>query len=73
MKKRLERDQERAVVAGVLSGMAEYYNQDPVVFRIAAIAFLLLTGVFPGLLVYIVAWFIIPKKDATKVDYEIVE
>jgi phage shock protein PspC (stress-responsive transcriptional regulator) len=73
MKKRLERDQERAVVAGVLSGMARYYNQDPVVFRIAAITFLLLTGVFPGLLVYIVAWFIIPKNDTTKVDYEVVE
>lgn len=73
MKKRLERDQERAVVAGVLSGMAHYYNQDPVLFRIAAITFLLLTGVFPGLLVYIVAWFIIPKRDTTKVDYEIVE
>lgn len=75
MKKRLERDEERAVISGVLSGMANYYNQDPILFRIAAIAFLLLTGVFPGILIYIVAWFVMPRKDKNqpKADYEIVE
>ncbi len=76
MKKKLERDEEKAVVAGVLSGMANYYEQDPVLFRIIAITFLLITGVFPGLLVYIVAWFIIPRKQKREpmaVDYEVVE
>ena len=73
MKKRLERDEEKAVISGVLAGMANYYNQDPVLFRIAAIAFLLLTGVFPGLLIYLVAWFVVPRRDKNRVDYEIVE
>jgi phage shock protein C len=70
-KKRLERDQERAVVSGVLAGMANYFNQDPVLFRVAAIAFLILTGIFPGLLLYIAAWIIMPKQDKPRVDYEI--
>jgi phage shock protein PspC (stress-responsive transcriptional regulator) len=73
MKKRLERDQEKAVVSGVLAGLANYYEQDPVVFRIAAITFILLTGIFPGLLVYLVAWFIVPRKPRSTVEYEVVE
>ena len=72
-KKRLERDKERAVVSGVLAGLANYFGQDPVLFRVMAITFLVLTGVFPGLLLYIVAWVIIPKQDNRRVDYEIVE
>lgn len=86
-KKRLQRDEEKAVVAGVVTGLANYFEQDPVLFRVVAIAFLLLTGVFPGLLVYIVAWVMIPKKihpkgtsntygegaEAQDVEYEVVE
>ena len=72
-KKRLRRDQERAVVAGVLAGMANYFNQDPTLFRIFAIAFLILTGVFPGLLLYIAAWIVMPKNGPLKSDYEINE
>jgi phage shock protein PspC (stress-responsive transcriptional regulator) len=71
--KRLERDQEKAVVSGVLAGLANYFEQDPVLFRVTAIAFLIFTGVFPGLLLYLVAWIIVPKSDARRVDYEVVE
>lgn len=72
MKKRLERDEEKAVISGVLAGMANYFEQDPVLFRIAAITFLILTGVFPGLLIYILAWIIMPRRSA-RVEYEVVE
>jgi phage shock protein C len=73
MKKKLERDEEKAVVSGVLSGMANYFGQDPVLFRVLAITFLILTGVFPGIILYFAAWVIIPKNNRPKVDYEIVE
>jgi phage shock protein C len=71
--KRLHRDQETAVVAGVLSGLAEYFKQDPVIFRLAAVILIILTGVFPGLLFYLVAWIIVPRKPKMKADYTIVE
>ncbi len=71
--KRLHRDQETAVVAGVLSGMAEYFKQDPVVFRLAAVVLIILTGVFPGLLFYLVAWILVPRKPKMQADYTIVE
>jgi phage shock protein C len=77
MNKRLERDQEKAVVSGVLAGLAKYFNQDPSLFRIFAIVFLIITGVFPGILFYIAAWILMPKKpvstNAHTVEYEVVE
>lgn len=72
-KRKLERDEEKAVISGVLSGMAEYFGQDPVLFRVAAIAFLILTGVFPGLILYLAAWIVMPKRGPQRVDYEVVE
>jgi phage shock protein C len=73
MKKKLKRDQEKAVVGGVMYGLAEYFNQDPVLFRIVAIAFLIITGIFPGILLYLAAWIVVPKKDSSDVEYTIVE
>lgn len=73
MKKKLERDEEKAVVGGVLSGLANYFQQDPVLFRVTAITFLILTGIFPGLLLYLAAWMIMPKHNRKSVDYEVVE
>lgn len=72
MKKKLERDEEKAVVSGVLAGMANYFGQDPVLFRVLAVTFLILTGIFPGLIIYIAAWIVMPKQDK-RVDYEVVE
>lgn len=73
MSKRLERDVENKVLAGVLSGLAGYFNQDPVLFRFLAIMFLIITGIFPGLLFYLVGWMIMPQQKARKADYEVVE
>lgn len=71
--RRLRRDQEKAVVAGVMAGLADYFDQDPVLFRILAITFLILTGIFPGLLLYLAAWVLMPKRDKSHFDYEVVE
>ena len=71
MKKKLMRDEEKAIISGVIAGLADYFNQDPVLFRVLAIAFMILTGFFPVLLIYFVAWIAIPKKDFKEADYEI--
>lgn len=70
MKKNIHRVREEAVVAGVVAGLARYFEQDPVLFRVAAIAMIILTGVFPGLLVYLIAWIMIPKHPP-HADYTI--
>ena len=71
--KRVYRDQDTAVVAGVLSGLVEYFRQDPVVFRLVAIVLLILTGIFPGVLFYLLAWAIVPRKPKMEADYTIVD
>lgn len=74
MKKQLEIDQEKAVVSGVIAGLASYFDQDPVLFRVAAVTFLILTGVFPGIILYLAAWIMMPKRRQAPldVDYEVV-
>ena len=74
-KKQLERDEEKAVISGVLAGMANYFEQDPMLFRVAAIAFLILTGFFPGIILYIAAWIMMPKRmqKPLDVEYEVVD
>jgi phage shock protein C len=71
--KKLEREREGAVVAGVLAGLARYFDQDPVLFRIIAIVLLLLTGIFPGAFIYFVAWLIMPKRKEEAVEYTVIE
>lgn len=73
MKKKLKREQEQAIVGGVLAGMANYWNQDPVLFRVLAIVFLVLTGFFPGVLLYLGAWIVMPKNNQPPADYEVSE
>ncbi|MCU0678280.1 MAG: PspC domain-containing protein [Candidatus Pacebacteria bacterium] len=70
MVKKIHRVKEEAVVAGVVAGLARYFDQDPVLFRVAAITMLILTGVFPGIIVYLVAWFMIPHRPR-HADYTI--
>ena len=71
--KKLHREEEMALVAGVLSGLAKYFKQDPVLFRLVAIVLLVVTGIFPGLIIYIIGWIMIPKKTKPEADYTIVD
>ena len=50
------------MIAGVLAGLAEYFLVDPTIFRLAYVVLVLITGVFPGILAYIIAYFIIPER-----------
>lgn len=74
-KKKLQIRQENKMVGGVLAGLANYFDEDPTLFRVLAIIFLILTGVFPGLLIYIATWLVMPKHDSKddEADYDITE
>ncbi len=70
MAKKLYRTKEDAMVAGVIAALARRFDQDPVLFRIVAITLLIITGVFPGVFIYLGAWFIIPWQSL-HADYTI--
>lgn len=61
MNKRLIRSVNDRIFAGVCGGLAEYFDFDPVLVRIAY-AFLTLFTAFSGLIFYIVLWIVMPEK-----------
>lgn len=57
--KRLYRNPDDSIIAGVCGGLAAYFRVDPLVFRILFIALIFLRGF--GLLLYILLWIAMPK------------
>lgn len=60
--KRLYRSRKERMFAGVLGGIAEYMNVDPTLIRLLFIGLTIFTALFPGLLFYIIAMFVIPSE-----------
>jgi phage shock protein C len=58
--KKLYRAEEGKMLAGVCAGVAEYFDIDPSIVRLAWILFSLMGG--SGLLAYIICIFVIPNK-----------
>ncbi len=51
------------MVAGVCAGMAEYFNLDPTVVRVAYVALSIFSVAFPGILLYIILALLMPNKE----------
>lgn len=62
MAKQLARLPNDKIIFGICSGLAEYLGWDKTVVRIIILLLLLLTGIFPVAIVYIIAYFIMPTK-----------
>lgn len=58
--KRLYRSNKNKMFAGVCGGLGEYFDIDATLLRLAWMFFVVFTGFFPGILVYIIAALIIP-------------
>lgn len=52
-------------IGGVCGGIAEYFDLDPTVVRLAAVLGCLVTGLFPLVIGYLIAWAIIPRKPVS--------
>jgi phage shock protein C len=59
--KKLYRSHDR-IIGGVLAGFAEYIYADKTLIRLVYVLLAIFTAGFPGLLVYIIAWAIMPEK-----------
>lgn len=47
-------------IAGVCAGFADYFGLDAVLTRILWVLLTFFTGVFPGVVIYVVSWLIMP-------------
>ena len=61
--KRLTRSRSDRMLAGVCGGIADYLIVDPTVVRLVFALATFFTVVFPGILIYLVMWIIVPKDQ----------
>jgi phage shock protein C len=50
------------IIGGVCGGLAEWFGWDPTLVRIGYVLLSIISAAFPGLLVYIILWIIMPVK-----------
>ncbi len=62
MAKKLYRSVEDKKIAGVCSGLGDYFDIDPTIIRLIWLAMIFAVGT--GVLAYIIAWIIVPEKPA---------
>lgn len=61
--KRLRRSRKEKMIAGVCGGLAEYFDLDPTIMRIIYVVVSIVSVAFPGILVYIILWIVMPEAD----------
>ena len=61
--KKLYKSKENKIFSGVVGGLGEYFDIDPTILRLIWLLIIVFTGIFPGVLVYVIACLIIPKKN----------
>ncbi|PCH70448.1 MAG: stress-responsive transcriptional regulator [Bacteroidales bacterium] len=62
MSKKLKRSSNK-MIAGVCAGIAEYLGLDVSLVRILYVLLSIFSAGFPGLLVYIIFWFVLPDNN----------
>lgn len=60
----LRRSTNDRMIAGVVGGLARYFDIDPTVARVGYVVLSIVSVGFPGVLVYLVLWMVIPKDSA---------
>jgi phage shock protein PspC (stress-responsive transcriptional regulator) len=61
---KLHRSRRSRVLGGVCGGLAEWLGWNPTTVRILYVLLSILSAGFPGILVYIILWLVMPE-DAT--------
>jgi phage shock protein C len=64
--KKLMRSRAERKIVGVCAGLAQYFDLDVSLVRILCFFIALATGVFPGVVTYLLAWIIVPAEPELK-------
>jgi phage shock protein C len=66
--KRIYRDESHAKIAGICAGIADAFDIDPAIVRLATVFLCVATLFWPVALTYLAGWFIIPHKPSAQPD-----
>ena len=59
----LYRSNQHKMIAGVMGGIAERFGWDVTILRIVFVLISIFSAGFPGILVYLILWFVRPKQN----------
>jgi phage shock protein C len=59
----LARSRRNRMLAGVCGGLADWTGWDPTLVRVLYVLVSIFSAAFPGMLVYIILWAIMPESD----------
>jgi phage shock protein PspC (stress-responsive transcriptional regulator) len=60
----LARSTTNRMIAGVCGGFAEWLGWNPTSFRVLYVVLSILSVAFPGILVYLLLWLLMPKSSS---------
>ena len=60
---RLARSRRQRMIGGICGGIAEWLGWDPTLVRILYVVVSVCSAAFPGILVYVVLWIVMPQAD----------
>ncbi len=63
MDKRLNRVSNDKIIAGVCGGIAKYLGWDTAIVRLLYVLISIFSAGFPGVLVYIILWVVMPEDN----------
>lgn len=58
---KLYRSSSNRIIAGVCGGIAEWLGWNPTLVRVLYVVGSILSVAFPGILVYVILWIVMPK------------
>ncbi len=59
----LYRSNRQNMIAGVMGGIAERFGWNANLLRIIFVLISIMSAAFPGILVYLILWLLMPKRD----------
>lgn len=60
----LHRSRKYRILGGVCGGIAEFLGWDPTLTRLLFVLLSVLSAAFPGIIVYIALWLLMPQAEA---------
>lgn len=68
--KKLYKSNDDKVISGVLGGLGEYFDVDPVLIRVGYIFLTVFSAVIPGIITYILMALVVPNQPENIVEEE---
>jgi phage shock protein C len=64
----LRRSRSNRMIGGVVAGLAQYLGMDVSLARVLYVLISICSAAFPGILVYVIFWILVPEEETSYQD-----